>query len=268
MSDNKEEFDEGELEESEEEGSILEGNEEDGIGEEEIEAELPLEDEKEKEESENSEELNQVKADELGVEGETISGDTESIKVEEEEIKGELTEEQIHYFHRNLVEGALYVSGKPLSIEEISTKLEIGKKKVEDLLSELALEYLDRPTAIVINQVGETFQMALKTEYVEKVSKFAKGGAIAEKYLRTLTIIALKQPILKSMVIKLRGTGAYEHVKYLVENGLVEAVKKGRSQELTTTDMYAEMFGLPKNREEMKRMMMAQLGINEGDTSD
>ncbi len=258
MSDNEEKFNEGELEEIEEEGSILEGNEEDGTGEE----------EKEKERSENGEQLNQLGAEELGAEGEIISSDTENLKVEEEEIKGELTEEQIHYFHRNLVEGALYVSGKPLSIEEISTKLEIGKKKVEDLLNELALEYLDRPTAIVINQVGETFQMALKTEYVEKVSKFAKGGAIAEKYLRTLTIIALKQPILKSMVIKLRGTGAYEHVKYLVENGLVEAVKKGRSQELTTTDMYAEMFGLPKNREEMKRMMVAQLGINEGDTSD
>ena len=64
------------------------------------------------------------------------------------------------------------------------------------------------------------------------------------------------------MVIKLRGSGAYEHVKYLLDNVLISAVKKGRSQELTTTDKYAEMFGLPKNKEEMKRIMVTQLGLD------
>jgi segregation and condensation protein B len=95
------------------------------------------------------------------------------------------------------------------------------------------------------------------------VSKFAKGGAIAERYLRTLTIIALKQPILKSTVIKLRGTGAYEHVKYLIDNGFINAIKKGRSHELTTTDKYADMFGLPKDKTELKHAMVTQLGIRD-----
>jgi segregation and condensation protein B len=103
--------------------------------------------------------------------------------------------------------------------------------------------------------------MQIKPEYTEKVSKFAQGGAIAEKYLRTLTVIALKQPIMKSLLVKLRGSGAYEHVKYLLENGLISGVKKGRSSELTTTDQYAEMFGLPRDREQMKRVMIAQLGV-------
>ncbi len=105
--------------------------------------------------------------------------------------------------------------------------------------------------------------MQLRPELTETVAKFAKGGAIAERYLRTLTVIALKQPILKSTVIKLRGSGAYEHVKYLLDNDLITAVKKGRSAELTTTDKYADMFGLPKNKEELKRMMISQLGVGE-----
>ena len=105
--------------------------------------------------------------------------------------------------------------------------------------------------------------MQLRPELTETVSKFAKGGAIAERYLRTLTIIALKQPILKSTVIKLGGSGVYEHVKYLLENDLISAVKKGRSAELATTDKYADMFGLPKNKEELKRMMVSQLGLGE-----
>ncbi|MFX1395377.1 MAG: SMC-Scp complex subunit ScpB [Promethearchaeota archaeon] len=183
-------------------------------------------------------------------------------------LKSDISEEellarQLRDFHRNQIEASLYVAGRPLSIEELSTKLEIPKKEVEELINEIAFDYLDRSTALVIAQIGDSYQMQIKSEYAEKVSKFAKGGAIAERYLRTLTIVALKQPILKSLVIKIRGSGAYEHVKYLQDNGLIAAIKKGRSKELTTTDKYSEMFGLPKDKEELKRVMIAQLGLDE-----
>jgi len=213
-------------------------------------------------EKQDNEMISEEKSNELLINGikedENDQEPRESEKTEEERLS-----DQIRDFHRNQIEGALYAAGKPLSIEILSTKLEIGKKEVEELINELAFDYLDRSTALVIAQIGDRYQMQIKSEYTEKVSKFAEGGAIAERYLRTLTIIALKQPILKSLVIKLRGSGAYEHVKYLIDNGLIEAVKKGRSQELTTAEKYAEMFGLPKNREEMKRMMVAQLGLEE-----
>jgi segregation and condensation protein B len=187
--------------------------------------------------------------------------DNDTTKEEAPDSNKEDLDAQQKVINRALIEAALYASGKPLDIEELSTKLEIPKKDVDSLIQGLAFDYLERPTALIINQVGEKFQMALRTEYVERVAKFASGGGIAERYLRTLTIIALKQPILKSMVIKLRGSGAYEHIKYLLDNDLISAVKKGRSEELTTTDKYAEMFGLPKNREELKKVMIEQLGI-------
>lgn len=177
------------------------------------------------------------------------------------ETKEPPTEIDIRQFSKNLIEGALYASGSPLDIEELSTKLELPKKITEELINELAYEYLERNSALIIAQVGEKWQMQLKPEYTEAVSKFAKGGGIAEKYLRTLTVIALKQPILKSLLIKLRGAGAYEHVKYLIDNDLISAVKKGRTHELTTTEKYSEMFGLPKDKTELKRVMISQLGV-------
>ncbi len=186
---------------------------------------------------------------------------------EEPQIPQEITKEdleiQLKELRRNLIEGALYAAGRPLDVEELSTKLEIPKKEVEELVRVVAFDYLERSGALIVAQIGEKYQMQLRPELTETVSKFAKGGAIAERYLRTLTIIALKQPILKSTVIKLRGSGAYEHVKYLLENDLISAVKKGRSAELATTDKYADMFGLPKNKEELKRMMVSQLGLGE-----
>ncbi len=240
--------------------------------------------EKNTEEEENNDDLDQVNSDksdkefldktdengepsiDVGNENITLEQENEISKINEiksGESEEELLARQIRDYHRNLIEASLYVSGKPLTIEEISTRLEIPKKEVEELINDVAFDYLERSTALVVNKIGDSYQMSLKTEYIEKVSKFAKGGAIAEKYLRTLTVIALKQPILKSLVIKIRGTGAYEHVKYLFDNGLISAVKKGRSQELSTTDKYAEMFGLPKDKLQMKTMMIAQLGLNE-----
>ncbi|MHA1803728.1 MAG: SMC-Scp complex subunit ScpB [Promethearchaeota archaeon] len=168
----------------------------------------------------------------------------------------------MRHFKKNLIEASLFVAGSSLNIEEISSKLNISKKEVKELIEELAIDYLERNSALIIAQLGEdTYQLQIKTEYMDHISKFAKGGAIPEKYLRTLTIIALKQPILKSTLVKIRGSGAYEHVSYLLDRGLISAVKKGRSQELTTTEKYAEMYGLPKNIEEMKKVMIKQLGI-------
>lgn len=198
-----------------------------------------------------------------------ISG-SEDEGILEEDISEELiseedlAEKEKEDFKKNLIEAALYVAGTSLTIEEISTKLDFTKKEVEEIIKQLAFDYLDRSTALIISQLGEdTYQMQIKPEYMDYISKFAKGGAISEKYLRTLTIIALKQPILKSTLVKLRGSGAYEHVSYLLENGLISATKKGRTSELITTEKYAEMFGLPKNVEEMKKIMITQLGIEE-----
>ena len=188
---------------------------------------------------------------------ETIFQNKEDIAPEKQ------SDEELREIIRNLVEGALYAAGRSLSIEEISTKLNISKVKIEELLNELLEIYNNRSSAITIINIGEKYQMQIKSEYSEKISQFAQGGAIAEKYLRTLTIIALKQPILKSIVIKIRGTGAYEHIKFLEENGFIISDKKGRSSELSTTDKYAEMFGLPRDRQEMKKIMIEKLGIDQ-----
>ena len=51
-------------------------------------------------------------------------------------------------------------------------------------------------------------------------------------------------------------------------NGFIDAVKKGRTHELTTTDKYADMFGLPKDKHQLKQAMVTQLGIEEESTND
>jgi segregation and condensation protein B len=260
---------ESEIDEEEMEETDLDESREESLSEEDEELDIEdlensateLEEELIEEVGEEAEELELEDTDEEDLEGEEGDIESEEGEIRAIEAKKPPTEEDIRQISKNLIEGALYASGSPLDIEELSTKLEMPKKLTDELVNELAFEYLERNSALIIAQVGEKWQMQLKPEYTEQVSKFAKGGGIAERYLRTLTVIALKQPILKSLLIKLRGTGAYEHVKYLLDNELISAVKKGRTHELTTTDKYSEMFGLPKEMAELKRVMIGQLGV-------
>ncbi|TXT59349.1 MAG: hypothetical protein BAJALOKI2v1_220022 [Promethearchaeota archaeon] len=190
-----------------------------------------------------------------------VFGDSD---LDEEKDDSEELEDDLRIFKKNLIEAALYASGEALSVEILSAKLDFSKEEVQELIVELQEIYENRQTSLIIAKIGEKYQMRIKSEYMEIVSQFAEGGGMAEKYLRTLTIIALKQPILKSTLVKLRGSGAYEHVKYLEDNALIDSIKKGRTSELTTTDKFAEMFGLPKNVQEMKKVMVDQgLGLPE-----
>ncbi len=182
-----------------------------------------------------------------------FESDTQEISEEERKLRLDMD------FHKNQIEAALFVAGRPLGLEELSSKLEIKQDLIKDIIQKLAFEFLDRTTAIEIVQVGDKYSMQIKPEYSEKISKFAAGGLIPQRIMRTLTIIALKQPIMKSKLVKIRGSGAYEHVKWLLENEFVNAVKKGRTHELTTNQKFAETFGFSTNIEEMKKQIISQL---------
>ncbi len=177
-----------------------------------------------------------------------------------QELSDEERKERLNLdFHKNQIEAALFVAGRPLGLEELSSKLEIKQDLIKAIINELAFEFLDRTTAIEIVQIGDKYSMQIKPEYTEKVARFAAGGLIPQRIMRTLTIIALKQPILKSKLVKIRGSGAYEHVKWLLDNEFINAIKKGRSHELTTNQKFAETFGFSTNVEEMKKQIISQL---------
>jgi segregation and condensation protein B len=199
----------------------------------------------------------------------TPPADDEEDEDEGEELPpiGEATRESQkvdeHTRLKNVVEAALFVAGRPLSMEELNTKTNIGKRDLETCLNELMMDYLERPTALEIIQIQDKFSLQIKPEYTSHAKKFTTGGLIPDAILKTLTIVALKQPLLKSTLIKIRGAGAYDHVKFLLDRGFVKSQKKGRSDELMTTEQFADTFGLARDINTLKKQLIAQLGIPE-----
>ena len=61
---------------------------------------------------------------------------------------------------------------------------------------------------------------------------------------KTLAIIAYKQPVTQSEVIKIRGNKAYDHIKSLREQSLISADRKGRTRLLKVTSNFYEYFDI------------------------
>ena len=75
--------------------------------------------------------------------------------------------------------------------------------------------------------------------------------------LRTLSVIALKEPIRQSALKDMRGSNAYEHVQELLEKGLISRTKdkNGRSFNLKTTPKFAEYFKLKGDTKALAKML-------------
>jgi len=164
-----------------------------------------------------------------------------------------------------LVEAALFVSGRPLSLKELSKALGIKSLDyLEKLIELIAAEYAERKSAIeVVRVLGDKFVMQVKQEYSQRVIHLMPRPDLRTGELKTLALIAYLQPIEQSKIVKLRGSQAYEHIKKLIEMGLIYAEPYERTKILGTTQKFAELYGFPENdpnviKEAFKRVIHAE----------
>lgn len=158
------------------------------------------------------------------------------------------------------LEAALYVSGRALTLEELSNIIGKSQSTVQKLLDELSFEYNKRKGALeVIALPRDRYALQLRPELTPSVGRLIPGGLLSFATLQTLVFIALKQPIIQSDLVTQRGTHCYDHVKELVEKKFVDAVPEGRSKQLTTTPLFADYFGLDNDRIKLKAQLKFKL---------
>ncbi len=105
--------------------------------------------------------------------------------------------------------------------------------------------------------------MQLKPEFAKHVRKLSNRPLLTPGPLRTLSFIALRQPIAQSRVIAVRGKLAYQHVKQLKEMDLISYEKLGRSRTLRTTTTFADYFNLSQDPTLMKKELKSILDITD-----
>lgn len=144
------------------------------------------------------------------------------------------------------VEAALFATNKPLSLDELVELTGEGKRKLQNAVNFLIADYESREgSALEIDQSDAGWMIAVKTTYSKVVEQIVPME-LSQGALRTLSLVAAKQPIIQTDLIQLRGSSAYDHLKELLEQGLIEKIPQGRSFNLKTTPRFAEYFKLDK----------------------
>ena len=107
-----------------------------------------------------------------------------------------------------------------------------------------ALEVVESPGGYCL-QLRDTFQELVHTLVPVDVGLGA---------LRTLAAIALKAPITQTELVELRGSGAYQHVQELIEQGFVRRRRQtdGRSYWLQVTDKFHQYFQIDQLPQQLK----------------
>ena len=165
---------------------------------------------------------------------------------------------------KSRIEAVLFVTAKVLQVNEIAEILGEEPDTVEEALLELIMDYASREGALEIDDENG-YILQVKQEHLDIVEKLCPVE-LKPPVLKTLTIIALKEPIRQSYLKELRGSNAYEHVQELLEKGLISRHKdkNGRSFNIKTTPKFAEYFKLKGDI----RALVKTLNIDNGVKDD
>jgi len=145
------------------------------------------------------------------------------------------------------VEAALFLSARFLSLNDLVMLTDINPLMVRELIEKLGEKYNAESGAIEIVAKENMWKMDVKQEYVSMINKLATGSAeFTKAEQETLAVIAYKQPVKQSVIIKIRGNKAYEHIKHFIDIGLLQAKRVGHTKELKLSDEFFEYFHLQK----------------------
>ncbi len=154
-----------------------------------------------------------------------------------------MEEEQLDY--KKLVEAALFMSPKAMSIEDLSNLT--GIKSVghlEGLISKLAEDYRARDTPLEIIEIDKKYMLSLREPYASRVSSLSSGPDITKGSLKILAYISKNNNAMQSELVRIFGSSTYEHMKELTEQGFIERKKLGRSMKISTTNKFKEYFNV------------------------
>ena len=144
---------------------------------------------------------------------------------------------------KNLLEAALFAAGGPITDAQLKALINRSSAYVVQIMDQLIDEYRSRGSPLEIIRLDGKYVMQLKPEYSSKVMSVSPKE-LSPGVLRTLSIIAYYQPIFQNELVNIRGQSVYDHVSALLDRGLIEKTKEGRSFKITTTSAFCDYFGL------------------------
>lgn len=182
-----------------------------------------------------------------------------------EEIDDNLEKES-----KRKVEAALFISGKFMNLQELISLTDVNPILLKKILEDLKDEYQNSGVEVVRKE--NLWKMDVSSDFSWMVNKLATGDSeFSKAEQETLAIIAYKQPMKQSVLIKIRGNKAYDHIKKYTAMGLINRKKLGHTWELRLNDSFYDYFSINKGDELVSAAMGQEnsaedeKGIDEGE---
>ncbi|WP_166283428.1 SMC-Scp complex subunit ScpB [Lyngbya confervoides] len=155
------------------------------------------------------------------------------------------------------LEAILYLKAQPLGLQAIAEYAQCEEEAVEEALLELMQDYAQRNSALEVVETDHGFSLQLREPYMTLVQTIVPTD-LGVGALRTLAAIALRGPIPQTELVDLRGSGAYQHVGDLVEQGFVSKrrLPNGRSYTVQVTEKFKQYFEI----DELPKLKLKQRG--------
>ncbi|MBR3605701.1 MAG: SMC-Scp complex subunit ScpB [Candidatus Gastranaerophilales bacterium] len=144
---------------------------------------------------------------------------------------------------KSKIEAILFITSKAMQPNEIAELLGIEEEQAQEALLDLMFDYASRDGALEIDD-EDGYIIQVKAEHMDIVEKLCPVE-LSPAVIKTLTVIALKEPIRQSYLKEIRPS-AYEHIAELLQQGLISRSKdkNGRSFNIRTTKKFQEYFKL------------------------
>ena len=154
------------------------------------------------------------------------------------------------------IEAVLYLKGRPISKNNLAEITNADINSINNALKELKGKYSNSESAIELNEINNTYCLELKStlnDYLEDLLP----SELRTSELRTLATIAIKKKILQSDLIILRGSGAYDHIRELIDKKFIikRKQKDGRSYWLSLSEKFFQTFAVSNE-------YLSQIGAN------
>ena len=137
------------------------------------------------------------------------------------------------------------MKGRPITKKVLTEITNSDINSINDAIKDLKSKYSNPNSAIELNETNNCFSLELKPSLNDFVEDLLPSE-LKTSELRTLATIAIKKKILQSDLVLLRGSGAYDHIKELLEKKFIvkRKQKDGRSYWLTLSDKFFQTFAV------------------------
>lgn len=160
-------------------------------------------------------------------------------------------------FLKNHVEALIFCSALPIQELEIQSCLaemfdaDVPLEDISEAIAQLQEKFASTEFAMEISKIGGGYLFYSKPAYQASIGILLKHQSkkrLSNSALETLSIIAYKQPIIKSEIEKIRGVNCDYSVQRLLEKELIEIQGKsetvGRPLIYGTSKNFMEYFGI------------------------